>query len=193
VGAVPHHRPLGLVKTWRADDAAPSGQSNGTPLPPEEAIASANCATAKRTGSGGRRHIGGRRRILDTLRTNEGSGARENDVRVIGAAERTRGWPRQAHGSLKTAEWHLGSSAFHVVAGAHLQQPDGSRFSCGAPAHDSERAGRLSRDRGLYCGRTRFGFPTTPAKTTSTFAGVVPLFLPLCQVLTTSRNESPAL
>src|SRR5205809_1121468 len=55
------------------------------------------------------------------------------------------------------------------------------------------QAGRVGEDRSLYWGRTRFDFPCTPAKTTSTFAGVVPLFLPLCQVLTTSRNESPAL
>ena len=59
--------------------------------------------------------------------------------------------------------------------------------------HDRGQAGRVGEDRSLYWGRTRFDFPCTPAKTTSTFAGVVPLFLPLCQVLTTSRNESPAL
>src|SRR5438876_9888865 len=59
--------------------------------------------------------------------------------------------------------------------------------------HDRGQAGRVGEDRSLYWGRTRFDFPCTPAKTTSTFAGVVPLFVPLCQVLTTSRNESPAL
>src|ERR1043166_7992641 len=45
----------------------------------------------------------------------------------------------------------------------------------------------------VYLGRTRFGFPCTPTKTTSIFAGAVPLFFALVQVLTTMRNESPAL
>ncbi len=61
------------------------------------------------------------------------------------------------------------------------------------PPTNCGEAVRSCEARSLYCGRTKPGFPCTPTKTTSSFAIVVPLFLPLCQVLTTSRKESPAL